>query len=259
MSNSHLAWTLIEKYATDSGFDLAGAEIDGWRTFESSQVNLRIWLKQSPSAPVLATSSGKLLEELQAFGGQWDGLLPPGAQAALMLNDSQQLYTLLRKAFQLSRLHPEAALQSYLRKTAALPNSTEAERWVVQRIGQGIFREQLFEYWNGRCAITGLSVPELLRASHIKPWAACESDSQRLDVYNGLLLAAHLDAAFDQGLISVDFDGGVLVSAFLDEDSKLILGLEGRLQVSKLHASHHPYLHYHHRIVFKSGLMVEEG
>jgi putative restriction endonuclease len=53
------------------------------------------------------------------------------------------------------------------------------------------------EYWNGRCPLTGIDQPELLRASHIKAWAACESDRERLDVHNGLLLAAHLDAAFD--------------------------------------------------------------
>jgi len=53
---------------------------------------------------------------------------------------------------------------------------------------------------------------ELLRASHIKPWAACASDAERLGVFNGLLLAPHLEAAFDQGFISVSDAGNVLVS-----------------------------------------------
>ena len=39
----------------------------------------------------------------------------------------------------------------------------------------------------------------MLRASHSVPWAACASDAERLDVHNGLLLAAHWDAAFDAG------------------------------------------------------------
>jgi hypothetical protein len=60
------------------------------------------------------------------------------------------------------------------------------------------------DYWGGRRAITGCAEPLLLRGSHIKPWTQCETDAERLDVYNGLLLAAHLDAAFDAGLI--DFD-----------------------------------------------------
>ncbi|MDC0682621.1 HNH endonuclease signature motif containing protein [Sorangium atrum] len=50
--------------------------------------------------------------------------------------------------------------------------------------------------------MTGLAVPALLRASHIKPWADCETDAERLDVYNGILLAPHLDAAFDRGFIT---------------------------------------------------------
>lgn len=52
----------------------------------------------------------------------------------------------------------------------------------------------------------------LLRGSHIKPWAACESDAERLDVLNGLLLAPNLDATFDRGLITVSNDGAVVVS-----------------------------------------------
>jgi len=54
-------------------------------------------------------------------------------------------------------------------ETADLPRSTEAERWVVQRVGQDLFRAALLDFWQGRCCITGLDVDELLRASHIKP------------------------------------------------------------------------------------------
>jgi hypothetical protein len=104
-----------------------------------------------------------------------------------------------------------------------LPRSTEAERLVVQRAGQGVFRGGLLEYWDGRCAVTGLAVPELLRASHIKPWADCASDAERLDVFNGLLLAPHLDAAFDCGFITVADDGAVVVSSGLGETARRLL------------------------------------
>ena len=63
------------------------------------------------------------------------------------------------------------------------------------------------QYWNGPCPLSGIAEPELLRASHIVPWAACESDAERLDVHNGLLLSALWDAAFDKGLTSFA-DGG---------------------------------------------------
>jgi putative restriction endonuclease len=60
-----------------------------------------------------------------------------------------------------------------------------------------VFRRSLIEYWGGRCAVTGLDVVEVLR----KPWADCESDAERLDVFNQLLLASHLDALSDKGFL----------------------------------------------------------
>ena len=92
---------------------------------------------------------------------------------------------------------PDAPLPRFRAQTAKLPQTTEAERLVVQRIGQNLFRDALMDYWGGRCPITGITEPALLRASHIVPWADC-NDEQRLDVHNGLLLSALWDAAFDR-------------------------------------------------------------
>ena len=50
-----------------------------------------------------------------------------------------------------------------------MPKSTEAERLVVQRVGQDIFRDSLLAYWSGCCPLTGIADLALLRASHIKP------------------------------------------------------------------------------------------
>ena len=69
--------------------------------------------------------------------------------------------------------------------------------------------------WKGRCPLTGITDPALLRASHIVPWAKCETDAHRLDIHNGLLLSALWDAAFDAGLISFDDDGRPLSSTAL--------------------------------------------
>ena len=52
-----------------------------------------------------------------------------------------------------------------------MPQTTEVERLGVQRLGQNIFRVALMAYWEGRCPITGISDPALLRASRIVPWA----------------------------------------------------------------------------------------
>lgn len=97
-----------------------------------------------------------------------------------------------------------------------MPATTEAEKQAIVRTAQGIFRRHLDRYWNNACAITGLRDRELLRASHIKPWAA-SSDYERVDVYNGLLLSTLWDAAFDQGLISFRDDGSLRVSPKLSQ------------------------------------------
>lgn len=139
----------------------------------------------------------------------------------------------------------------FLDKTASLPRTTEAERLVVQRVGQEVFRDRLLDFWEGRCAIAGLAVPELLRASHIKPWADCETDAERLDVFNGIPLAPQLDAAFDRGFITVGDDGGVVVAAALDRKFRIVLGVEESMRVQGLADGHRRYLPWHRKRVFR--------
>src|SRR5262249_41256662 len=124
-----------------------------------------------------------------------DVAVPNGAVAARVVADFAVLHRILRRAFQLSRVLPAQPFAAFVSRVQNLPRATEAERLVVQRVGQDIFRGALVEYWQGRCAVTGLAVVELLRASHIKPWSDCATDAERLDIFNGLLLAPHLDAA----------------------------------------------------------------
>ena len=108
------------------------------------------------------------------------------------------LHAALDRVYKLDVSLPDAPLTRFHARTADLPQTTEAERLVVQRIGQNIFREALMDYWGARCPITSITDPALLRASNIIPWAECD-DAQRLDVHNGLLLSGLWDAAFDAG------------------------------------------------------------
>ena len=120
----------------------------------------------------------------------------------------------------------------------------EAERMVIQRIGQDVFREALIDYWGGRCPITGITDRALLRASHIVSWADC-SDAQRLDVHNGLLLSALWDAAFDRGLISFADDGVVLLSPQLSESARQALGIAAAPRLAGLRDEHRANLARH--------------
>ena len=158
------------------------------------------------------------------------------------------LEPLLARAWALSRALPNELERRYERAVAEV-GDTEREATVRQRIGQSLFRQGLMTLWGGRCAITGLAVPELLRASHAKPWAVA-TDIERLDVFNGLLLAAHLDAAFDAGLITVQHDGVVLARTTLAAGATSLLGLTVLHRVD-LQPAHEPYMQWHRDHVFR--------
>lgn len=83
------------------------------------------------------------------------------------------------------------------------------------RIGQDYFRSMLLENYNSKCAVTGLDVPQVLRASHIVAWA--DDKANRMNPENGILLSATYDAAFDQHLISFDEDYRMIVSKEIKE------------------------------------------
>ena len=150
------------------------------------------------------------------------------------------------RVYELAVSLPDAPLQEFLHQTKGLPKTTEAERLLIQRVGQNIFRERLMAYWQGRCPLTGIADKALLRASHIKPWKDCDSDAERLDVHNGLLLSALWDAAFDSGLVSFDDAGKPLFSPSLGPDAKALLRWQKPLPLS---AKHREKLAWH-RAVF---------
>ncbi|WP_354681944.1 HNH endonuclease signature motif containing protein [Cupriavidus necator] len=85
--------------------------------------------------------------------------------------------------------------------------STEARREVTARLGQGLFRAALLAL-HGRCALTGIAEPSVLRAAHIHRWADSRDEPRaRRDPENGLLLTANLDCLFEGGLIAFDDKG----------------------------------------------------
>lgn len=114
-----------------------------------------------------------------------------------------------------------------------------------RRVGQNIFRDALLEYWNGRCPITGITDPALLRASHIVPWAECDNDAQRLDVYNGLLLSPLWDAAFDAGRVSFAYTGEILLHPKLGAVERKVLTDGAAPRLKGVTSNHFPNLVRH--------------
>ena len=69
--------------------------------------------------------------------------------------------------------------------------------------------------FRGKCCVTGLNIPQTLRASHIVAWASDKTN--RMNPENGLCLSATYDAAFDKHLISFDNDYRMIVSKEIKE------------------------------------------
>jgi hypothetical protein len=128
---------------------------------------------------------------------------------------------------------------------------TEIQVTIEARRGQERFRAELFRYWQGRCVLTDIDRPALLRASHIKPWSV-SSNAERMDPFNGLLLVAHLDALFDRVLISFGDAGEMLVSSGMTDRERTIFGLPPPRQVIPLTPAHRGYM-CHHRERFAAG------
>lgn len=128
---------------------------------------------------------------------------------------------------------------------------TEKLQLRKSRVGQGAFRRNVLAV-TPICCVTGISNPDLLIASHIKPWRSCETSHERLDGYNGIPLAPHIDFLFDRGLIGFDDTGRILLSPRLEPADAARLGVTIALNEPCLgvHPQHLPYLAYHRRSVF---------
>ena len=125
---------------------------------------------------------------------------------------------------------------------------TEKDSIVKSRIGQGIFRKGLIEYWHG-CAISQCPLTWMLIASHIKPWRDADNQ-ERLDPYNGLLLLPNYDKLFDLGYISFNSKGKIMYSRLLDKFDRETIGLTNNLHLVKLEEQHLKYLKYHNENCF---------
>jgi putative restriction endonuclease len=237
----------VEKSANDGGFEVIEPQLDGTITLASSDVEARLRVSADKTGFVIAIANLALARELSAEG-HFEG---DGPQA-FVARRPEDLTALIRRIWQLSRALPDAPLKRFEEALAQVGEEfrTEVEALIRRRLGQTEFRAGLLDYWQGRCAVTGIAQPELLRASHIKPWAHCGNNAERLDVYNGFLLTADWDAAFDAGLVSFDTDGAPVFSPALSQAARTRLG-EGRLRADRpLTDKHRQYLAWHATRVF---------
>lgn len=236
-----------DKIAFQNGFRRTHGETDGWRHYTSTTAQGSIWLAtEETSNWLLSIDHAGVLTEVGLEVSDAEG---PGL-AVFRFGSLTELYAVMPRLYELAVSLPDAPLQEFLHRTKGMPKTTEAERLVVQRVGQNIFRDRLLDYWQGQCPMTGITDRALLRASHIKPWKDCESDEERLDVHNGLLLSALWDAAFDRGLVTFQNDGHPHLSTQLSEAAVAELRWQTPIRLTDKHRVH---LEWHRSQVFEIG------
>lgn len=129
-------------------------------------------------------------------------------------------------------------------------------REVRTRVNQNFFRQVVVANYSGRCAISGIDIPELLVASHIIPWS--RNEEERLNPENGICLSPLYDRAFDKGYISINTKFEILISAALKKKEKenyyptYFSHLSGtKLLLPKKYLPKKNFLQYHLDSIFK--------
>lgn len=240
----------LEKSALDQGFSISLGESDGWLVFHAHAVPTRLVLSADTEGRYLVGTSHRgvgreLSEELQIAPITHDGF------DCFIAPSSSDLFRIIGRIWSLARSLPNEPLAEFERLLKEEPSTTEVERLRKERIGQNVFRSALMDYWEKSCAVTGVKNPTLLRASHIVPWATCETDKERLNVHNGLLLVATLDAAFDAGLVSFDDDGRILISGNLTQADRIASGIVSDMRLTRMNEEVKKRLAWHRIHLFE--------
>ena len=139
-----------------------------------------------------------------------------------------------------------------------IPRGEERDRVIRERVGQYFFRTAVLSAYENRCCITGISINQLLIASHIKPWKCSDIKTERTNPGNGLCLNALHDKAFDQGIITIDNEYKIVVSEQLksnkiDELTKTwITSFEGKkIILPHRFLPEKQFIEYHNDMVFQ--------
>jgi hypothetical protein len=141
----------------------------------------------------------------------------------------------------------EDRVESFLRRSPL--EDTEKAAVIAARRGQGRFREGV-AYVEPECRFTGVRNPVLLVASHIKPWYRCNTNRERLDPFNGLMLTPTFDRLFDRGLVTFAPDSRLLVSPALPTEDIRRIHMDPTMTTQPFRPQQQEYLVYHRDHVF---------
>ncbi|MEI9809223.1 MAG: HNH endonuclease [Bacteroidota bacterium] len=129
-------------------------------------------------------------------------------------------------------------------------------REVKTRVNQNVFRKIVMANYDGKCAITGIDIPDLLVASHIIPWS--KNEQERLNPENGICLSPLYDRAYDKGYIGISEKFEILICSDLKRKHKQICYLNNftalankKIIMPKKYFPKKEFLQFHLDIIFR--------
>lgn len=138
------------------------------------------------------------------------------------------------------------------------PVGHDVLREVRTRNQQSFFRRAVLTAYHSKCCLTGINIPTLLIASHIKPWNISSPEDERTNPQNGLCLNALHDKAFDNGLLTVTPAYTIKISPIVKEIitrelyEKYFLPFEStKISMPERYIPKHDFLIYHNEFIFK--------
>ena len=150
----------------------------------------------------------------------------------------------------------ESKFAEILSGTENLKGETKV-REVKTRVNQNAFRQIVLANYTGKCAITGIDIPELLIASHIIPWS--RNEQERLNPENGICFSALYYKAFDKGLIGISENYQILISTEIKskENQSYYPELFGKFKGAKIqlpqkYLPKKEFLQFHLDTIFKA-------
>lgn len=124
----------------------------------------------------------------------------------------------------------------------------EKSALIKQRIGHSTYAKKVKASAGNRCLVNP-NISRNLIASHIKPWA-CSESCEKVDVANGLCLSPSYDGLFEDGIISFNDDGSIIIHS-LSESEMEAYRLTGKEKIS-INKTQAKYLCWHRENKFKS-------
>lgn len=242
-----------EYYLFDNSYGADNCEFSAKMTFFEDRASIEVTIDK-----LLNIHRDKVQDLLDSFTREGQCVVYTDYEAQGFF---KQLHTALHASDTISYSKNDAVIENIdlsYKDVEACASYTEYEQSVKARKGQDKYRQGLISIWNGCCAVTKVHEPELLRASHAKPWSVCNSQ-ERLNPNNGFLLNVVLDALFDKFLISFDDDGNILINQKLNLEELSECGVFKKMAIRHpLNSEQKKFLSYHRDEFKKRDLSYNE-